>query len=536
MTHYQPAFEAIDKLLRHKMASHPAPGLACAVTDRAETLWLSSYGFAELASQRPLENHHLFEIGSIGKSFTCLALLQLHEQGLLDLHAPVSESLPWFQPHSDFEPITPHHLMTHTAGMTVGADFAPSAKFEAWALQWAHIRYAPGTTYRYSNAGYKLLGFLVEDVAGTNYGKVLQQRILDPLEMRDSHALTTHADRARMAVGYSAYFDDRPWHSQDPMMPAPWFEYGAGDGSPVCTAGDLATYLRMLLNAGQGPSGPIISPLSFKKMTTAAISTGDTDYGYGLHIFEREGRRWIQHNGGTIGYLATMMADLDTGLGVVILTNGPAPADKDAAAELALRMLAAAQEERVFEAATPESLGPDLDEFVGAYSTSGATLNVTQKDGKLWIEKEGFEAELEPRSADQFATRHPALDRHAVAFVRHNDQITELVNGPLSAFKGDSESAALQDPPADWAGYVGHFRAYNPWFSNFRIYMRRSQLYISFQMYLQSAELPLIPDGPHAFLVGPEPTPDRIQFDTLIKGRAQRARVFGGDYYRFFTP
>ncbi len=541
MTGDSPAIQRLDQLIRAKMAQHRTPGLVCALTDRQTTLWLSCYGFADLAAQKPVEPDTLFEIGSIGKSFTCLALLRLHEMGKLDLHAPVSEFLPWFRVESEFEPITTHHLMTHTAGLTVGADFAPSARYEAWALGREPIRYAPGTHYHYSNAGYKLLGFLVEDLAGKPYGEVLQEWILDPVGMAGSEPLTTHASRARMAVGYETYYDDRPWHADDPLAPAPWFEYGAGDGSPICSAADLATYLRMLLNQGQAAGGRVISSESFSKMTEGAITTadGDAEYGYGLKVYPMNGRRMIQHNGGTIGYLATMLGDLDAGLGVVIMLNGPDPTDKDFLAEAALRLLqaeAANQPLPGLEPGTPDML-PELSEYEGIYRSESESLYVTAQNDRLYVGMNGIRAPLERRSAGYFYARHPDLEHYILTFERRDGLVVEALNGPLTYLKEGAQAVdAPHDVPESWSAYPGHYRAYNPWFSNFRVFSRKGQLFLAYQIYQESFEKPLIAAGENSFVIGPEPSPDRIHFDVLINGEAQRARVFGGEHYRFFTP
>ncbi len=202
MLDYPTAFAFLDQLIREKMTVHDTPGLAIAITDRQKLLWQAAYGYANLEAKSPLTAGSAFEIGSIGKSFTCIALLKLQEAGQLDLHAPVSNYLPWLELRSDFAPITPHHLMTHTAGLTSGIDFTPCARYEVWALQQESIPYPPGRHFHYSNVGYKFLGFLLEDVSGRPYDELLHEWILDPLKMVNSEALTTHDSRRRLAVGY----------------------------------------------------------------------------------------------------------------------------------------------------------------------------------------------------------------------------------------------------------------------------------------------------------------------------------------------
>ena len=117
MTSIERAIEEIDLNVQGWMSDVNIPGVALAVTDREKLLRRATFGYADLASGRPIQPGSVFEIGSIGKSFTNIALMQLRDEGRLDLHAPVSRYLPWFEVQSDYGPITTHHLMTHTSGL-----------------------------------------------------------------------------------------------------------------------------------------------------------------------------------------------------------------------------------------------------------------------------------------------------------------------------------------------------------------------------------------------------------------------------------
>jgi CubicO group peptidase (beta-lactamase class C family) len=109
------AAERIEAEIHNTMRENHVPGMAFALTSREGLLYSGSYGFANKDSQAAVKSKTLFGIGSIGKSFTAVAALQLRDRGLLDPHAPLSKYLTWFKPDST-EPITMHHLLTHTAG------------------------------------------------------------------------------------------------------------------------------------------------------------------------------------------------------------------------------------------------------------------------------------------------------------------------------------------------------------------------------------------------------------------------------------
>lgn len=537
----QQAFAQIDKLVQEKMAAHQTPGLAIAITDSRGLLWESYYGLANLDQKALVAPQTLFEIGSIGKSFTALALLKLVEKGQLNLQTPVEELLPWLAFQTDFDPITTHHLLIHSAGLTVGVDFTPCARYETFALHRHPPAYQPGEKFHYSNVGYKLLGFLLEDVSRQPYGDLLQKWILDPLDMRDSQSLTTHASRFKMAVGYERAYDDRPWHRSHALVPAPWFEYGAGDGSPVCTARDLARYLRMLLSEGQADGARIVSPDNFERMMTKHVKTEQGHYGYALHLREVEGRRYFGHNGGTIGYRSTMLGDPDARLGVVIFVNGPMDTEKDAIAQYALRLLHATRNGGDAPQPPPKTDPFEVanaSDYAGTYMREGQSLRFLHKEKSLILDYDGQQILLEQRAPDRFYVNHRDFALYLLAFERREDTVVAACHGPARyGREGMAQTAATSGFSHEWRPFVGHYRAHNPWFSNFRVFMRDGSLYLSYKLYQTDVEEPLFQESPGVFRVGADETsPEKIRFDSLINGRAERARVFGGESYRFFTP
>src|SRR5919112_797137 len=129
------AFSHIDRSIERLMPERGIPGLALAITDSDRLLARRNYGYADLAALNPVNDETLFAFGSIGKSFTAICLLQLAEEGIIDLDAPVTNYLPWFAVQSPFAPISIHHLLTHTAGIIGGSDFPLDPRFEVWALR-----------------------------------------------------------------------------------------------------------------------------------------------------------------------------------------------------------------------------------------------------------------------------------------------------------------------------------------------------------------------------------------------------------------
>ncbi len=166
MAQTRAALEQIASYVERHRALLDTPGLALAVTDREHTLGVVVDGLANVDARIPVGPSHRFQVGSISKGFTAMALLQQREAGRLDLDAPVTDHLPWFEVHSDFGPITVHHLLSHTAGIVCGMDSTGEAAHEVWKLRETHTGWAPGERFLYSNAGYKALGLVLEAVTG----------------------------------------------------------------------------------------------------------------------------------------------------------------------------------------------------------------------------------------------------------------------------------------------------------------------------------------------------------------------------------
>jgi CubicO group peptidase (beta-lactamase class C family) len=517
------------------------PGVSVALTDREEMLHLSSHGFADLAAQALVTPDTLFEIGSISKSFTAMALLQLWEQGQVDLHAPVTRYLPWFHVPSDYEPITLHALLTHSAGIIMGTEFTTEARYEAWALRETQATAPPGGHFHYSNVGYKVLGLVLENVLGQSYGRIVQERILAPLGMDSSEAVITYEMRNRLAVGYRSYYDDRPEHPSHPLVPATWLETDTADGSIAATAADMGAYVRLLLNHGQGPRERVLSEQSCRLMTRRLIEPpeGDEDhgsfYGYGLNISEDEGHTIIGHSGGTVGHVSSILADLDDGLGVVVLMNGPG--DPGRIAQFALKLLRAVVHDQELpplpRGAEPTHIDNPSD-FAGRYRMGTRMFALMVQDELLVMDHGGNRVALEGRGEDRFYVPHPQFSRFLLRFGREEGQVVEAFHGADWYVNERYSGSTGYDFPKDWAVYAGHYRCHNPWYTNFRVILRKGKLYL---VEPQGDEEVLAPLGDGIFRIGPdERNPERLRFDTILNDQALRANLSGCDYYRTFTP
>ena len=541
MTSLERALKEIKSYVETRMQEVNMPGLALAVTDRDRTLEVATFGYADVASRSPIQESTMFEVGSIGKSFTNIALMQLHDKGQLALHAPVSRYLPWFEVQSDHEPITTHHLMSHTSGLGSGTDIGSHGLYEAWALRDSRTGSAPGSHFRYSNVGYKALGFLLEELDGRPYQESIQKRVLDPLGMRNSHPVIGYDTRKLAAVGYRSFYDDRPEHVGHGLVPAMWTEYGVGDGCQASTAGDMAAYLRMFMNGGTGASGRAISEESFRLMTQKVIATpqwGGAHYGYGLILADIDGHSYLGHGGSTTGFVSAMIADVDEGIGVVVLINGLV--QSFGAANMALHMLAVlraginGQEMPAHPAATDGKAVSNAAEYEGTYTSGDNSLVVTTQGEGLSLRYRDEDVPLERYGEDSFYVSHPDLEHYLLEFGREGQQVVEIFHGPGWYVRERYSGPRHFDYPAEWDSYCGHYRTYNFGLTNFRVAVRKGILLL---LYPGGGHAPLAPLEGSLFRIGNDhSSPETIGFDAVASGRALRAVYSGCPYYRTYTP
>src|SRR6476620_8376384 len=192
----QPVFARLDEYIARHMRETGAPGLTLALANRDGLIRASTYGYADTKAGLRVVPETMFEIGSISKSFVSLTLLQLRDEGKLDLNRPIVEYLPWLKINSKFAPVTTHHILSHTAGLPGVPLLLDAILNDLWTA------YPPGKQFLYSNTGYNILGFLLEALDKRPFAESIRVRLLEPLGMSASAPVITNQLRSKMAIGY----------------------------------------------------------------------------------------------------------------------------------------------------------------------------------------------------------------------------------------------------------------------------------------------------------------------------------------------
>jgi CubicO group peptidase (beta-lactamase class C family) len=289
------------------------------VAQRGEVLLHGGYGLADRENGTPMTGETVFDILSITKQFTAAAILKLEEQGRLHTSDPIDrffDDVP-----SDKQGITLHHLLTHSSGLIRDGGFdyevMPRDALVRLVLD-AEPAWAPGTRYRYSNAGYSLLGAIIEIASGQPYEQYLHEHLFRPAGMLKTGYRIPTWPPADLAVGYR---EGRRWGTpldQRWAPDGPWWNLRA-NGGILSTLGDLYLWHQAL------ESDLVLSAASRAKLFEPHIPEGPgsaSHYGYGWSISETpRGTRLVSHDGGNPYFFATFLRYVDEDVVILLATN-----------------------------------------------------------------------------------------------------------------------------------------------------------------------------------------------------------------------
>jgi CubicO group peptidase (beta-lactamase class C family) len=290
-----------------------------------EVLLSQGFGHADVARDVPGEPDTRFRIASVTKQFTALAVLMLQEDGELQVSDLLCTHLPDCPPA--WRAITIEHLLTHTAGLWDYNDMtdAEGARYlaefgdrptPAQLIQtFVHrpLGFTPGTSWKYNNCGYDLLGVLVERLSGHTYGQFLADRIFAPLRMSDTAYQPDQRPSDRDAVGY------RDWATPADTMPD---AVNFASGGMYSTAPDLTRWNQFLLTG----TPAIVEPGTLERLLQPRVDTGTdtgtgTRYGYGIETQATGDATVHFHSGAVNGFRSHSEIHPGTNLSIVVLSN-----------------------------------------------------------------------------------------------------------------------------------------------------------------------------------------------------------------------
>ncbi len=318
---WQPVDSALAATLETELeearADQDLPGMAMAVAYRDTCkLWVSATGMSDLAAQTPWTPTNQSRIGSITKTFTTALVMQLSEEGVLNLDDPIEKWVPgWYTGP------TLRHLLGNTSGIAsynyVGS-FDHARSYEPQELvQWAFdhapvLHFEPGTQWEYSNTNFVLLGLVAEAAMDQSYADALQSRLFNSLELSDTRLAVAHNDSPRLVRCYQGTPPRDVSGLADPS--SAW-----AAGAITSTPSDLAKWTISLYG-----SNDAVSQSSLELMTTknpVSGQSGQEPYGLGTFV-EGDGVQTLHgHTGGIAGYMTSAYYMPDKAVAVVVMSN-----------------------------------------------------------------------------------------------------------------------------------------------------------------------------------------------------------------------
>lgn len=322
---YKPAIDVLERFIAHEMTDKDLPALSIALVDDQQIVWAKGFGFADPVKKVPATAETVYRVGSVSKLFTDIAVMQLVEQGKLDLDAPITRYLPNFRPRNPFgKAITLRQLMSHRSGLVreppVGNYFEttePSLARTIASLNKTELVYSPESRVKYSNAAIAAVGYVLEKTQKEPFAQYLKRSVLDPLGLDDSSFEPTPSITKDLAKAQMWTVDGR-------VFEAPTFQLGMSPaGSMYTTVSDMGRFMSALFAGGQGSKGRMLKSSTLHEMWTPQFAPAGqkTGYGIGFGIGELEGRRSIGHGGAIYGFATSLKALPDEKLGVVVVTT-----------------------------------------------------------------------------------------------------------------------------------------------------------------------------------------------------------------------
>jgi CubicO group peptidase (beta-lactamase class C family) len=314
----------LDGLLPHQLRSGDIAGAVVVVVKDGQVLLQKGYGYADAAAHKPVDpDSTLFRPGSVSKLFTATAVMQLVEQGKLDLDTDVNKYLDFKIPERYGKPITLRNLLTHTAGFEeqgkdlkrVNAEAAPPLGEQL--KQWVPERiFPPGETPAYSNYGVSIAGYIVERVSGESFPDYIARHIFAPLGMEHSsfHQPLPPQLLATMSKGYDVASDSPKYYEMISNSPA---------GGLASTGADMARFMIAHLRDGEYGSQRILQAATAQQMHTSALTLlpAVNRMLLGFYEFNDNGHRVIGHSGDTQWFHAELRLFVDEGVGVYFAVN-----------------------------------------------------------------------------------------------------------------------------------------------------------------------------------------------------------------------
>ena len=431
-------FTALEETVLAELKEKRAAGAAVAIVRNDQIVFAKGFGTANVETNQPVTPDMLFQIGSITKTFTALAVTSFAAEGKLRLDVPVGNYVKGLSPK--LSQVNLSQLLSHTAGIIDEPDeygAQDESLMATYLRSWKdeYCLFEPSEIFSYSNSGFALAGFTMQEAVGKPYVEIMNERVFAPLRMTRTTFRPTVAMTYPLAVGHKSAEQltvVRPLPNDARLYPA---------GTAYSSANELARFAIAFLNNGRLDGKRIIAPAVIKQMSEPRAqqlsAPDDTSYGYGLFMNHAGGMRRIWHEGSMTGYVAMMMFVPERHVAVIVLSNTDGVVlDKTEEKALELMLPSAVKEEP--KAKTVQSVSEaEIKNYVGTYSQPNRwKTEVFIKEGRLFIKEFNREMPLNKIGENRFSFEFPKPGiNQEISFKLGSDDKPIALNQYVWAFK-----------------------------------------------------------------------------------------------------
>ena len=320
------AIEYINSWLSFNFDNSRLPGLSVAIQHNDKLVYSKAFGFADVSKKEKMTTKHTFRIASHSKTFTATAIMQLTEQGKLNLDDKVSKYLSWFKSQKDKRVVrvTIRQLLNHTAGLLRDGENAdhwqyvnnfPDVKGLKESISKMILTYDSDEEFKYSNLGFGYLGLVIEAVSGMSYKQYVSMNIIDKLKLRFTGPELDDKARKSLATGYGIELFN---NKRKVFKPLDTKDLAAATGF-YASAEDLCSYFATHFIDNE----ILISDASKRQMQHGYWKSSETfeRYGLGLVNYKKAGWKLFGHSGGIPGFITNTQFDRERKLAVTVLAN-----------------------------------------------------------------------------------------------------------------------------------------------------------------------------------------------------------------------
>lgn len=311
----------IELFIQQSMQEIDVPGVSVGILEHGEPVFLKGFGVSN-SHENQVTSATPFKLGSVSKSFTALAMMQLIKEGRVDLDTPIVNIIHWFKSKNKevSDLILVKHLLSHKSGFSTitgnrnqHSEDNSSDALKTAVLELSSIKLVnnPGVSYLYSNANYQVLGYLLEFLEDSSYEDVISKRILNPLNMKNTAVHKQIQEGSSLTQGYQLAFGTAK-EFKDKLG-----RTTIAQGGIYSSAEDMLKYLGHYLKH----DSPVISAQIRDQMISSEGDDNPYGYGFGWYYYHQKDYRMIYHSGVSAGYETGVLFSPELDIAIVVLIN-----------------------------------------------------------------------------------------------------------------------------------------------------------------------------------------------------------------------